>query len=364
MKKPIRVFIVDDSALARQFNTKVVTEADKRFTVVGTAPNGIIALEKLRISRYKADVILMDIMMPEMDGIETISHILDRFPTPVIIVSSLSQEDVDIALSNKGMSAIESGAVEFVKKANTHDKRDLIRFKSNLKEKISTLSQVNLQKAYKGFDFKSFLREEVPEEIEAIKVDKKQYRNLLIVIGASTGGPRAIEVILSKIAQKFPPIVIVQHMPEKMTEKWVERLQGRYPHLNIKLSSQNEIIKQNTIYIAPGGKHCTIQSGKTFHLYIGESVNFVMPSIDITLMSAAEVYGRNVLALVLTGMGKDGLNGAKAIKNAGGTVLVEHKSTAVIYAMPRAVAEAKLADYIIPLHDIPAYIRRQGWMSS
>ncbi len=366
MNRPIRVFIVDDSAVARQINSKIVAEADKRFIVVGTAPNGKIALEKLKFSRYRADVILMDIMMPEMDGIETISHIFDRFPTPVIIVSSLSQEDVDIALTNKGMSAFESGAVEFVRKANVLDKKDLDRFKHNLKEKISILSQVNLQRAYKGFDFRSFLREEISEDIEAerIRIEKEQYRNLIIVIGASTGGPRAISLILSKIALKFPPIVIVQHMPKEMTEIWVKRLQVLYSHLNIKLPSQNEIIKQNTVYIAPGGKHCAINSGKTFHLYTGKPVNFVMPSVDITLMSAADVYGKNVLALILTGMGKDGLDGAKIIKERGGTVLVEHEATAVIYAMPRWIVEAKLADDIIPLHDIPTYIRRKGWMSS
>ncbi|MFX0086727.1 MAG: chemotaxis-specific protein-glutamate methyltransferase CheB [Candidatus Hodarchaeota archaeon] len=366
MKRPIKVFIVDDSAVARQINSKVVMEADKQFIVVGTAPNGKIALEKLKFSRYRADVILMDIMMPEMDGIEAISHIFDRFPTPVIIVSSLSQEEVDIAISNKGMSLFETGAIEFVRKANVLDKRDLERFKRNLKEKILILSQINLQKAYKGFDFRSFLREELPEEIkkEKIRVEEEEYRNLVIVIGASTGGTGAISLILSKITLKFPPIVIVQHMPKEMTEFWVKRLQLRYPYLNIKLPSQDEIIKQNTVYIAPGGKHCTIRSGKTFHLYIGKPVNFVMPSIDITFMSAAEVYGKNVLALILTGMGKDGLNGARAIKKTGGTVLVEHEKTAVIYAMPRAVVEAKLADDIIPLYDIPTYIRRRGWMSS
>ena len=365
MKPPVRIFIVDDSAVARQIHTKVVTEASSQFTVVGTAPNGQIALEKLKLSRYRADVILMDIMMPEMDGIETISHIMDQFPTPVIIVSSLSHKDVDIAFSNKGMSAFESGAVEFVKKANVLDKKDFFRFKRSLKQKISNLSQVNLQRAYTGFDLHSFLKEDIIEDIKIKEnVEKEQYRNLLIVIGASTGGPRAISLILSKIAPRFPPIVVVQHMPEEMTEFWVKRLQGLYPHLKISLPSNNEILKQNHIYIAPGGKHSAIRSGKTFYIYSGEPVNFVQPSIDITLMSAAEAYGSNVLALVLTGMGKDGLEGARAIRKTGGKVIVEHKSTAVIYAMPQAVVDAKLADNIIPLHDIPTYIRRQGWMSS
>ncbi|MHA2305866.1 MAG: chemotaxis-specific protein-glutamate methyltransferase CheB [Candidatus Hodarchaeales archaeon] len=365
MLKPIRVFIVDDSAVARQINTKVVTEAHDNFTVVGSAPNGKIALEKLKLSRYKADVILMDIMMPEMDGIETISHILDRFPTPVIIVSSLSQEDVDIALSNKGMSAFESGAVEFVNKPNILDKRDFFRFRRVLKEKISALSQVNLQLAYTGFDFKSFLKDEEVEEVKIkYKVEKTQYRNLVIVIGASTGGPRAISLILSKLASRFPPIVIVQHMPKEMTDFWVKRLQSLYPHLRIKLSSHNEILKQNHVYIAPGGKHCAIRSGKTIRLYTGEPVNFVMPSIDVTFISAAKAYGNNVLAFILTGMGKDGLEGARMIKRAGGSVLAEHESTAVIYAMPRAIVEANLADDVVPLHDIPKFIRRQGWMSS
>ena len=365
MNKSIKVFIVDDSAVARQINTKVVTEASDNFTVIGSAPNGKIALEKLSLSRYKADVILMDIMMPEMDGIETIGHILDRFPTPVIIVSSLSQEDIDITLSNKGMSAFESGAVEFVKKPNILDKRDYFRFRRSLKEKISTLSQINLQRAYKGFDFRKYLKNEEIEEVKSkYKFDKTQYRNLIIVIGASTGGPRAISLILSKIAPRFPPIVIVQHMPIEMTELWVQRLQRLYPHLRIKIPSNNEMLQQNHVYIAPGGKHCSIRSGKVIHLYSGEPVNFVTPAIDITFKSAAKAYGSNVLALILTGMGKDGLDGARTIKEVGGSVMAEHHSTAVIYAMPRVVVEAKLADEIVPLHDIPNFMRRKGWMTS
>lgn len=365
MNKSIRIFIVDDSAVARQINKKVVTEANHNFIVIGTAPNGKIALEKLSLTRYKADVILMDIMMPEMDGIETISHILDRFPTPVIIVSTLSQKEVEIALSNEGMSAFESGAVEFVKKPNISDKADYSRFKRVLKKKISILAQVNLQRAYRGFDFKKFLKDEEIEEVKIkYKVDKAQYRNLVMIIGASTGGPRAISLILSKMAPRFPPVVIVQHMPREMSQIWAKRLQILYPHLRIKIPNDNEMLRQNHVYIAPGGKHFSILSGKTIHLYKGELVNFVIPSVDVTLISAAKVYGNNVLALVLTGMGKDGLEGARTIKQVGGSVMAEHESTAVIYAMPQAVVDANLADEIVPLHDIPKYIRRKGWMTS
>jgi two-component system chemotaxis response regulator CheB len=365
MKKEIRVFIVDDSAVARHKITEILTEGSKRIKVVGTAPNGKIALQKMNIAKYKSDIVTMDIMMPEMHGIETIGHIMDRFPLPVVIVSSLSQKDIDAFVSNKGMAAFESGAVEFVRKPSSDDFQDEKRFRRELVEKTLNFSQVNLEKAMAGFDFQSYLEEgeiEKPVMVEAPERVLKNFTELLIVIGASTGGPRAIELILSKIPKKFPPIIIIQHMPHEMVKQWVKRLQGKYPSLNVRLPKNKELVRPNHIYIAPGGKHCAIQESKRFRLYKGEKVNFLMPAVDVTFASASKVYKENIIGVILTGMGKDGLEGSKKIKAGNGSIIAEHESTCVIYGMPKAIIDGKLADTVVPLHKIPSVLSGLCWV--
>jgi two-component system chemotaxis response regulator CheB len=365
MKKEIRVLIVEDSATYRQEIKKILNESLKGIKVVGTAPNGKIALTKMQIPKYKPDIVTMDIMMPEMDGIETIGHIMDRFPVPIVIVSSLSQKDVDAFASNKGMAAYESGMVEFVRKISPDDSHNHDRFKHELIDKILNLSQINLKKVFRDFDFQSFFEEgeiEKPTAIEKPKRVLKKISDLLIVIGASTGGPRAISLILSEIKVKFPPIVIIQHMPNEMVKQWVERLQRLYPHLNIRIPKNNEFIKPNRIYIAPGGKHCAIQETKRFKLYKGEKVNFLMPAIDVTFDSAAKVYGNNIIGVILTGMGKDGYEGSKKIKAVNGVVIAEHESTCVIYGMPKAVIEGKLVDTVAPRDKIPSVLSNLCWV--
>ena len=364
MKKGVRVLVVDDSAVYRQVISKILTDGNKRIDVIGTAPNGKIALMKMENPKKKPDIVTMDIMMPEMDGFETIGHIMDRFPVPVVIVSSLSQKDIDASLSNLGMAAFESGAVEFVRKPNPDDFHDDKRFKRELLNKILNLSQIDLRKVITGFDFQSFQEEgeiEKPVVIEKPKRVLRKFSDLLIIIGASTGGPRAISLILSKIPAKFPPIVIIQHMPHEMVKQWVERLQKLYPHLNVRLPKNKELIKPNRIYVAPGGKHCAIQEKKRFKLYKGEKVNFLMPSIDVTFDSASKIYKENIVGVILTGMGKDGLEGSKKIKAVNGSIIAEHESTCVIYGMPKAVIEEKLVDKIVPLHKIPFVLSDFCW---
>ncbi|MFX0051333.1 MAG: chemotaxis-specific protein-glutamate methyltransferase CheB [Candidatus Hermodarchaeota archaeon] len=364
MKKGVRVFIVDDSAVVRQLLSKMISESVYHMHVIGTAPNGAVALEKMALPKFKPDVVLMDIMMPEMDGFETINHIMDRFPTPVIIVSSLTQKEVNMALSNLGMSAFESGTIEFVKKPDSNVPTNMKRFERELIKKIAGLAQADLKRALSAFDFNSFLKDEAEEisEIIAPEIAPVSFHDKIIVIGASTGGPRAISLILSKIPSVSPPIVIVQHMPTEMVQSWAQRLQTLYPHLKIKIPKNGEKIRPNRVYIAPGGVHCGLESGKVFRLTPGERVNFVIPAIDVTLITGARVYGRNILGIILTGMGQDGCDGAKEIKTMGGQILAEHESTSVIYSMPRCVVESNLADEVVALHNIPSVIRRRGWV--
>ncbi len=359
MSDEVRVFIVDDSAVYRHKIKEILTKGGKRIKVIGTAPNGNIALQKMSLQKYKSDIVTMDIMMPEMDGYETIGHIMDRFPLPVVIVSSLSQKDVDKSLENLGMAAFESGVVEFVKKPSHDDSIDDKRFQRELVTKIQSLSQINLTRAIKSFDFDSFMEEE-PKVVKKPKKGLKTFQDRIYIIASSTGGPRAISLILTKINEilsktkyKFPPIVIIQHMPEEMVGQWVERLKKLYSYLSIKIPENNELIRPNKVYIAPGGLHCAIEGGKRFNIYKGQKVNFLMPSADVTFKSAANVYGDNTIGIILTGMGRDGYNGAKKLKAVNGKIIAEHESTCVIYGMPKAVIEGQLVDHVAPLHKIP-----------
>lgn len=363
-KKSIRVMIVDDSAVVRKYYTSIIENSNENIKVVTTANDGKICLTKLEIPKYKPDIILMDIVMPRMDGITTIGHIMDRFPTPIIVVSQLNQNEVNRALSNLGMSAFESGAVEFIRKPDTTNPNEVRIFERELIRKIKSLSPIDLLKVFTGFDLQSFLREEkdldVVEKIPSLA--PPDVKNRVIIIGASTGGPRAISLVLSKFPSKFPPVLIVQHMPEIMMESWVQRLERLYPDLNIKLAKNNDYIKSNTVYVAPGGVHLKVQRSKRVQLYFGEKVNFVIPAIDVTLESAAKVYKKGTLGVVLTGMGKDGTEGARTVKKFGGRIIVEDESTCVIFSMPKHVIQENLADLISPLHNIHSAIKRIGWM--
>ncbi len=368
MVRDLRVFIVDDSAVFRQKITKMLEKSITGIIIAGTAPNGKIALEKLSLAKYKTDIILMDILMPEMGGFETIGHIMDRFPTPIIIVSGLTHREVARALTNLGMSAFESGIVEFVKKPNPKDRNDQQRFNRELIKKVQSFAYLSINKLIEGFDIQTYLRDE-EESLEPIIVPDRisdrissQNEDKLIVIGASTGGPRAISLILSNLPPKSPPVIIVQHMPEEMVESWCDRLQKLYPHLNINITEENQFLKPDHVYIAQGGRHCVVEKGKKLQSILGEKVNFVMPAIDVTFTTAAKVYHQNLLGIVLTGMGKDGLKGSHEIKKYGGSVIAEHNSTSIIPSMPNAVIEANLANQVVPLHKISSAIRSSGWL--
>ena len=188
------------------------------------------------------------------------------------------------------------------------------------------------------------------------------FHKKLIIIGTSVGGPTAITLLLSEFSQHFSPVIIVQHMYKEMVTSWSKNLQRHFPSLKIRVPRNKESIKSDHIYIAEGGKHCEVTERREINSYEGERINFVIPSVDVTFMSAARVYGENLLGIILTGTGRDGAYGAKKIKESGGTIFAEHESTCVIDSMPKAVIEAELADKILPIQDIPLMLRKDGWM--
>lgn len=362
------VFIVDQSAVSRRYLTELL-ENDKNsleptIKVIGTAPNGEVALEKLKIPRYQPDVVLIDVNLPEMDGFETAKHIHNTLPIPIIFLSNMTPKDVKKVkkpLSWRGLAVFESGIVEFVQKPGINNMEDIRGFQRELTRKIQILSKSKLTEASSGFDFRSFLREEdtATSSPTTQRSQSTAMMDKLICIGASMGGPRAISILLAKMPSHTPPILIVQHMPSEFTQPWVSRLQQLYPHLSIKIAEDGELLMPNQIYFAPGGKHCAIKPTKHIHTFIGEPVYNLRPAIDVTFISVSRArYRQNVLAIILTGLGKDGVEGVSRIKSAGGQIIAEAESTALIFGMPRAVIEANLANKVLPLHEIPSLIRQ------
>jgi len=262
-----KIMIVDDSAVFRLHISKIIKESGENMQVVATAPNGKICLQKMAIPKYAPDVVILDIMMPEMDGVETVRHIMDRFPTPVILVSSMKQKDVSKLLSNRGMSIFESGTVEFVAKPATDDKALNKLFERKIIATIRNLAPVNLQKVFQGFDMKAFMQEGTQVTPAVIRRPiTVEHRNKIIIVASSTGGTRAVSLILSKFPSKSPPLVIVQHMPELMSDQWAERLDSLYKNLDIAVAKDGEKLKPNSVYIARGGKHLVIDRNKTIKL--------------------------------------------------------------------------------------------------
>ncbi|UCG01183.1 MAG: chemotaxis-specific protein-glutamate methyltransferase CheB [Candidatus Heimdallarchaeota archaeon] len=366
MENVTRVFLIDDSAIVRQQISQMIMNSEKNIIVVGTAMNGRIALEKMILPRNKADVVIIDVVMPEMDGIETINHIMDRFPTPVIVISALKKKkEIDVALSELGVAAFESGTVEFVRKPDPWIPNDKERFKNELILKIENLAKIDFLKIFSIFNIESLVKEEAiakPLIKEPSQVILNRHRAKIIVIGASTGGPRAISMIFSMLPNNFPPILVIQHMPIGMVKPWVTRLKKMYSNLMIEVANNGVLLRPNHIYIAPSGKHCLVNHNKRIKLESGEKVNFVIPSADVTFKSVAEVFGKDSLGIILTGMGQDGCRGARIIKDSGGKIIAEDESTSIIPSMPKAVIEGELADRISPLHKIPTSIRGLGWI--
>ncbi|MCG3218229.1 MAG: chemotaxis-specific protein-glutamate methyltransferase CheB [Candidatus Heimdallarchaeota archaeon] len=361
-KSKIRIFIIDDSAVARLTITQIIEKEGAPLEVIGSAPNGFVACQKLDLPKYEADVIITDIVMPEMDGIETIKNIMSKQPTPIIAISALrTEKEITTALSKLGIDLLDSGAVIFVKKPESKNIADQARFERQLLRNIYSQFSVDLIKSFTTLGV-PVITEDEPVVEEKIIIRDDSNANRIIVIGASTGGPKAINYLLTNFPPISPPILIVQHMPKEMTKVWAERLQRMNSKLKISLAKNNTKLKQNNIYVAPGGFHCIITKGKQISLVRGKKVNFVIPAIDVTFNSVAGVYGKNVLGLILTGMGRDGLEGAKTIKSRGGIIFAEHESTSIISSMPNAVINAKKADKVVPLHKMPSMLRLSKWI--
>ncbi|HHW77546.1 MAG TPA: chemotaxis response regulator protein-glutamate methylesterase [Xanthomonadaceae bacterium] len=393
MNARIRVLLVDDSAVIRRLLADVLS-GDPALEIVGQAPNGRVALEKL--PALKPDLVILDVEMPEMDGLETLAEIRKREPRlPVIMFSSLTERGAIVTLE-----ALALGASDYVTKpSNTGNMATALqRVRDELIPRIKTFCRPVAVPAplpspppagrapfFKPFDFLPGHRQEpvqrapdphlpghrqeragpapVPQPESRPSpfpvAPRPRQRVDIVAIGVSTGGPNALAALLPRLPATFPvPILIVQHMPPIFTRLLAERLAAQST-LAVAEGAAGEILRPGQVRLAPGGSHLVLERQGTqvrLQLNQNEPENSCRPAVDVLFRSVADVYRANALAVILTGMGNDGLRGCEAIRKAGGQILVQDEASSVVWGMPGFVAKAGLADGQIGLAQLAGEI--------
>ncbi len=343
----IKILVVDDSAFMRKA-ISMMLERDPEIRVIDTARDGLEAVEKVK--RLDPDVVTMDVEMPNLDGISALKQIMREHPCPVLMISSLTKEGAQATIE-----ALGAGAVDFIPKQLSYVSLDIARIENELIQKIKSIARSRFR----------LFRRDVPKTTPAPvspglpRLSKKDYR--IVTIGVSTGGPFALQQVVPGLPADLPvPVVIVQHMPPHFTRSMAERL-NTMSALEVREAEDGMELTPGTITIAQGGKHLVLQgrAGRIIARTPDEpSASLHRPCVDILFESANQLFAGQILSVVMTGMGKDGLEGARAIKRSGGTVFAQDEETSVVYGMPKAVAEAGIADAILPLDQIAPAITR------
>jgi two-component system chemotaxis response regulator CheB len=335
MKYPIRVLVVDDSAFIRHTLAKHL-EADPTITIVGTARDGLDALA--RIPALQPDVVTLDVEMPRMDGLTALRHIMSECPTPVVMLSAFTQKGARATIQ-----ALMRGAVDFVPKPDATANIGSVVKELVLKIRIAAITPTSRCPSD-------------PTRPRPPKLAPRSFRrgDPVIIIGASTGGPRALQSVLRDLPADLPAaVVMVQHMPPSFLCALAQRLDESSP-LTVQQAADGDRLARGLALLAPGNFHLQLTGLRRVSLDQGPRRNGVRPALDVSMESAAAHHGPAVTGVVLTGMGSDGTSGARHIKQAGGQVIAEHPSTSTVYGMPRSVAEAGLADRVVPLSQVPS----------
>ncbi len=347
---PIKVLIVDDSALVRKLLTEMIN-AQPDMTVVGTAGDPYIARE--RIKALNPDVLTLDVEMPRMDGLSFLEKLMRLRPMPVIMVSSLTERSSETTLH-----ALELGAIDYVTKP-AHDIRkgidessqeiiDKIRIPASARNK-----NITRRPPPPPIEKKLTADAMLPQTNGHIATTKK-----VVIIGASTGGTEAIKDILTLLPANSPPILITQHMPAAFTTAFARRMDG-VCRITVKEARDGELIMPGHAYIAPGDRHLLLaRSGVNYTTQIadGPLVCRHRPSVDVLFRSAANCAGKNIVGVILTGMGDDGANGMLEMKQAGAFTIAQNEESCVVFGMPKEAIARGGVDEIVPLHDIAGRI--------
>ncbi len=344
-----RIMVVDDSVVARRMISEILSEHDD-IAVVGTAANGKIALAKIPI--LAPDVITLDVDMPEMNGMEMLVHLRERHPDiKVVMVSSLTSKGAQTTVD-----ALFLGASDYVTKTARVDSPEQAKrlLQDQLLPKIRELMLKAAAPPPVILPPERTLGSQVPL-VRAAPAPSRRVEPRLVAIGASTGGPNALVTVLQAIPKGFPlPIVIVQHMPEDFTRYLAKRLDDKCS-LRVVEAADGDRLEPGLTMIAPGNHHMELAAAGTdlvVRLHDGPLVNSCRPSVDVLFESVAAVLGPATLAVVLTGMGQDGFAGSRSLRRAGARIVVQDQESSVVWGMPGYIAQAGLADLILPVGEI------------
>jgi two-component system, chemotaxis family, protein-glutamate methylesterase/glutaminase len=340
---PVRVLIVDDSAVMRQLLSTLLS-ADPDIEVVGTASDPHIARERIKV--LNPDVITLDVEMPRMDGLTFLRKIMTLRPTPVVMVSTLTQAGAEVTLE-----ALEIGAVDFVAKQTADAGREQFAAELQTKVKAAARTRVGVHRS-------------APIRSGSAPIQSAPQRRLqrpgdrLIVIGASTGGVEALKRLLIGIPADCPPILITQHMPPRFTEAFAQRL-NRELAMTVSEAKHDEPIEPGHVYIAPGSHHLELGRAGTHNRCIlsdSPPVSGHRPSVDVLFRSVARTVGRKAVGVILTGMGKDGAEGLLELRKTGAITLGQDEASSLIYGMPRAAFECGAVAQQHPLDQLASAI--------
>jgi two-component system chemotaxis response regulator CheB len=343
--KATSVLVVDDSAFMRKLIAELV-ESTGAFKVIGTANDGVEALQKIRA--LKPDIVTLDIEMPRLNGLQTLEQIMAEMPRPVVMLSAAGSD-----LGNEmTLRALERGALEFVRKPSGPVSIDLSSVRQQLLSALDAAKAMNMG----GVRQAATAASESTEEPAAKSPDSATH---IVAIASSTGGPRALAEIIPRLPQNLgAAVVIVQHMPREFTRLLADRL-GAMSELWVGEAIDGKTLRENRVYVAPGGYHMTVngESGSaSIRLDSGAPMWGVRPAADPLFFSAAETFGSSAIGVVLTGMGRDGAEGLRRIREAGGRAIVQDRESSIIYGMPQAALATAGADKIAPLDEIARLI--------
>lgn len=341
MTRPVRVLIIDDSALVRQLLSQGLA-ADPEIEVVGTAVDAYDARDK--IVALTPDVLTLDVEMPRMDGVQFLRRLMPQYPLPVVMVSTLTQRGAQVTID-----ALEAGAVDFVAKPSAGQGFGFTEILGELRIKIKTAATVDVS-SWQGQGFQRptpFVR---PVPLPPGAADR------IVAIGASTGGTEAIRQLVEGFPATMPGVVIVQHMPAGFTRMFAERL-NQLCAMEVKEAAHGDAVRPGRVLIAPGGQHLRLAraaGGFVVHCAPGEKVSGHCPSVDVLMHSVATVAGAKGIGVLLTGMGADGADGLCALRRVGGRTLAQDQATSVVFGMPRVAFERGGAERLVAIDQMAA----------
>jgi|WetSurMetagenome_2_1015567.scaffolds.fasta_scaffold49369_3 two-component system, chemotaxis family, protein-glutamate methylesterase/glutaminase len=358
----IKVVVIDDSAFMRKSLT-IMLESDPEIRVIGTARDGIDGIEKIR--SLKPDIVTLDIEMPGMDGLTALKIIMDQMAVPVLMVSSLTTESAQAT-----MQALDLGAIDFISKDLAYVSINIRNIKEELIEKVKQIAQSRLVQT--RFRMRRLVQSSQNKTIrnkpqpKAVSFESVALKFQAVVLGVSTGGPQALLKIIPQLPERFPlGIGIVQHMPPHFTKTLAERLNS-ISKVQVKEAEHGETFEPGKVLIAPGGKQMAFNnSGSRIIMEISDGPTDILyrPSANILMTSAAAVFQGPLLGIIMTGMGKDGVEGLKHIRLKGGYVIGQDEESCVVFGMPRAAQEEGLVDSMLSLENISSTLERlsQAW---